>query len=65
VRDLNDSRRRTRADEEIPRFSAPEYNIRTIEAAVNLPFEELKFEHQLFTGDARHAVSCAALCILR
>jgi 3-hydroxyacyl-CoA dehydrogenase len=31
-------------------FLAPEYNIRTIEAAVNLPFEEgLKLERQLFT----------------
>ena len=31
-------------------FLAPEYNIRCIEAAVNLPFDEgLKFEHQLFT----------------
>ena len=31
-------------------FLAPEYNIRTIEAAVNLPFDEgLAVEHQLFT----------------
>jgi len=30
-------------------FLAPEYNIRCIEAAVNLPFDEgLKFEHKLF-----------------
>jgi 3-hydroxyacyl-CoA dehydrogenase len=62
VRDLNDKVVAARAQPEIfaafrkanarkfRGFLAPEYNIRCVEAAVNLPFEEgLAFERKLFT----------------
>ena len=62
VRDLNDKVAAARGKPEIFEnfrkansrkfrgFLAPEYNIRCIEAAVNLPFAEgLAFEHKLFT----------------